>query len=132
MKKKKGKSINFISLFLKTSKLRLAHQHLEQRKKQGLSTEIASNQTAIELVQCAEAHCRAFLVRSAYESTKDISKTLSSELCKVLYQLIELYAVDTCLKSIGDLLRVSSSCTKAEHQQIYHLLNFLFSVYKSG
>lgn len=90
------------------SKLRLANQHLESRKRQGLSVESATNATGIELVQCAEAHCRAFLVRSAYEMTKDINKTLSKELCAVLHQLIELYAYDTCMKSIGDLMRVSA------------------------
>lgn len=39
--------------------------------------------------------------------TKGINKTLSKELTAVLNQLIELYAYDTCMKSIGDLLRVS-------------------------
>lgn len=88
------------------SKLRLAHQHVEERKKMGQSYENAANATAIELVQCAEAHCRSFLVRSAYEMTKDIDENLSPELSAVIHQLVELYAVDTCLKSTGDLLRV--------------------------
>lgn len=88
------------------SKLRLAHQHVEERKKKGLSNEHAANSTAIELVQCAESHCRAFLVSSAYEMTKDVDKKLSPELAKVIHQLIELYAIDTCMKFLGDLLRV--------------------------
>lgn len=88
------------------SKLRLAYQHIEERKKRGQSQEHAANATAIELVQCAEAHCRAFLVSSAYEMTKDIHKKLSPELTKIIHQLIELYAIDTCMKCLGDLLRV--------------------------
>lgn len=94
-----------MNLFL-FSKLRLAYQHIEERKKRGLSNEHAANATAIELVQCAESHCRAFLVSSAYEMTKDIHKKLSPELTKVIHQLIELYAIDTCMKCLGDLLRV--------------------------
>lgn len=96
-----------------SSKLRLAHQHLEKRKQQGLSIEHATNATGIELVQCAEAHCRAFLVRGAHEMTKGINKTLSKGLAAVLHELIALYSYDTCMKSIGDLLRVSSKfCCK--------------------
>lgn len=71
-----------------------------------MSQEHAANATAIELVQCAESHCRAFLVSSAYEMTKDIHKKLSPELTKIIHQLIELYAIDTCMKCLGDLLRV--------------------------
>lgn len=88
------------------SKLRLAHAHLEQRKKKGYTYEHAANATSIELVQCAESHCRAFLVSSAYEMTKDLDKKLSPQLTKVIQQLIELYAIDTCLKSLADLVRV--------------------------
>lgn len=98
--------IKLISFFVCHSKLRLAHQHVEQRKKNGQSYENAANATAIELVQCAESHCRAFLVSSAYEMTKDIDSKLSPELAAVIHQLVELYAIDTCIKSTGDLLRV--------------------------
>lgn len=72
-----------------------------------MSYENAANATAIELVQCAESHCRAFMVSSAYEMTRDINKKLSPELAAVIHPLIELYAFDTCFKSMGDLLRVS-------------------------
>lgn len=98
--------IAFTTICFTNSKLRLAHQHVEERKEKGQSNENAANATAIELVQCAEAHCRSFLVRSAYEMTKDIGKTLSPELAAVIHQLVELYAIDTCLKATGDLLRV--------------------------
>lgn len=107
------------------SKLRLAHQHLESRKKQGISIENATNATGIELVQCAEAHCRAFLVRSAHEMTSDINKTWSKELCAVLHNLIELYAYDTCMKSIGDLLRVSTAICGAINS--YEINSIIFT-----
>ena len=64
--------------------------------------------TSIELAQAAEAHCRAFLVHSAYEMTKNVGQNTSSALATVIQQLIELYAIETCLKSVGDLLRVRS------------------------
>lgn len=79
---------------------------MEQRKKNGQSYEHAANATGIELTQCAEIHSRAFLVSSAYEMTKDITKKLSPELSKVVLQLVELYAVDTCIKLVADLVRV--------------------------
>lgn len=86
--------------------MRLAYQHIEERKKNGLTYEHAANATAIELVQCAESHCRAFLVSSAYEMTRDINNKLTPELATVIHQLIELYAIDTCMKSLADLIRV--------------------------
>ena len=94
-------------LILIFSKVRLAYEHIEQRKQQGMTNEDASNNTAIELIQCAEAHCRAFLLQSAYEMSKNNGKTLSPELCAALDNVIELYALDTCMRTLGDLLRVS-------------------------
>lgn len=85
----------------------MAFEHVEERKNRGLSNEDAANQTSIELAQCAEAHCRAYLVQCAYEKTRNIDNTLSPELAAVIKQLTELYAIDTCLKLLGDLLRVS-------------------------
>lgn len=90
-----------------------------------MSNEHAANATAIELVQCAEAHCRAFLVSSAYEMTKDIHKKLSPELTKIIHQLIELYAIDTCMKCIGDLLRVCTFHTiYRSMRQVQILIDF--------
>lgn len=103
--------------------MRLAHEHIEKRKKQGQSYENAANATAIELVQCAEAHCRAFLVSSAYETTKDINKKLSPELSATIQQLIELYAIDTCMKSLGDLLRV---CIFFSRFDFFHFIQSIF------
>ena len=89
------------------SKTRLAYEHIEARKKLGESHANATNMSSIELGQAAEAHCRAFLVHSSYEMIKNINKKVSTSLATVLQQLLELYAVETCIKSLGDLLRVS-------------------------
>lgn len=89
------------------SKIRLAYEHVENRKKLGYSHEDATNMSSIELAQSAEAHCRAFLVQTGYEMTSNLGLTVSTALATVLHQFIELYAVDTCMKSIGDLIRVS-------------------------
>lgn len=102
----RNEKLHFIFVCELFSKLRLAYQHIEERKKKGLTYEHAANATAIELVQCAESHCRAFLVSSAFEMTKDIDKKLSPQLALVIHQLIELYALDTCMKSLADLIRV--------------------------
>lgn len=78
---------------------------MNNRIKQGVIPEDAWNQTSIELVAAAEAHCRAFVVRIFYEKIKQVK--VSPELQKVLNQLVELYAVHTLLRCSGDLLRVS-------------------------
>lgn len=100
----------YLISFALYSKLRLAHKHVEERMKGGLSYGKATNETAIELVQCAEAHCRSFLVQSAYQMIKDTNSKCAPELALVIQQLVEIYAIDTCLKSIGDILRVSGYC----------------------
>lgn len=89
-----------------SSKIRVAYEHVENRKKLGHSHEDATNLSSIELAQSADAHCRAFIVQIAYELTQNLESTVSTSLATVLRQLIELYAVETCMKSIGDLFRV--------------------------
>lgn len=85
----------------------MAYEHIENRKKLGFSQEEASNQTSIELAQAAEAHCRAFIVQSSYEMTKNLGQTVTTSLATAILLLIELYAIETCTKSLSDLLRVS-------------------------
>uniref|UniRef100_A0A023FBQ9 Acyl-coenzyme A oxidase n=1 Tax=Triatoma infestans TaxID=30076 RepID=A0A023FBQ9_TRIIF len=57
------------------------------------------------LVQCAEAHCRTFLVDCFYEEIKTVN--VSPALKKVLTQLCELYAVYHLLKKLGLFLMYS-------------------------
>lgn len=90
------------------NKIKLAYNNIELRKKQGLSHEDACNQTGIELTNAAESHTRVYIMQvNSYTATKEIAK-LSPALRDVILQLCELYAVDACLNSLGDLLRVRS------------------------
>lgn len=88
-------------------KVRQAYENIEKRKQQGRTHEEACNLTSIELASAAEAHCRAYLVQSGYEMTEKTVPAYSRALGTALRNIVELYTVDTCLKSLGDLLRVS-------------------------
>ena len=88
-------------------KIAIANAHLQQRVKNGCSPETAANLTSIELASCSEAHCRVFLLQCGYEILEKAASCSSPELAAVFRQLIEIYAVDLCLKSLGDLLQVS-------------------------
>lgn len=87
-------------------KIAIANAHLQERVKSGCSPETAANFTSIELASCSEAHCRVFLLECGYEILEKAANSSSSELAAVFRQLIEIYAVDLCLKSLGDLLQV--------------------------
>lgn len=90
-------------------KIASAFNNIEKRKSVGNTQQEAANYTSIELVGAAEAHCRAFIVQSAYEMVEKLCSKLSQPLLEVLRQLIQLFAVDTCMKCLGDLLRVIST-----------------------
>lgn len=90
------------------SKVRLAFDHMEKRKAEGMVHEDAVNHTSIEMAQASEAHCRAFLVQSSYEMTKNIGETVSAAFAQTLHNLIELYALETVNKSLSGLLRASN------------------------
>lgn len=101
-------SINGIIMALKTvagEKIRLAYDNMERRKKAGATHEEAANQTSIELAHAADAHCRAFLVESGYKMIERAVKNLSPALSEVLRQLVELYAIEECIRAEGDLFR---------------------------
>lgn len=87
------------------NKIRLAYENVERRKKTGMSQEEAVNATSIELASAADAHCRTFLVKASHESITNQIKNLSPALGAVLKDIVELYAVDAALKSLGDILR---------------------------
>lgn len=88
------------------SKIRLATENMERRIRSGSSLEDAWNETSIELVQAAEAHCRAFIVMKFAETVQ--SYEVSKELKQVLMQLCELYAAYWVLKKLGDFLQAST------------------------
>lgn len=86
-------------------RIQIAYENIEARKKSGMTQEEAVNATSIELAKAAEIHCRAFLIESAYLSINKLAKTLSPELSKVLYDLLELYVTDSALLNMSSLMR---------------------------
>lgn len=88
-------------------KVELAAQHLDDRVKKGKAPEDAWNETSVELVSAADSHGRAFILQTLSNTIESI-KNLSPQLKTVLVQLHELYAVNTALRCIGDLLRFTS------------------------
>ncbi|KAF7991392.1 hypothetical protein HCN44_002954 [Aphidius gifuensis] len=95
-----------------TGKIKIATKHMDDRIKNGTSSEDAWNQTSIELTQAAEAHCRAFLITRFIDWVKSKHGKISNELFIVLSQLSELYAVYWVLQRVGDFLRFS--CLKSD------------------
>lgn len=87
-------------------KIQLAAGHYENRIKQGLATEVAWNETSVELVSTSEMHCRAIVVETFYKVILTTIDNVSKPLREVLLQLVDLYAVYTALNCRGDLLRV--------------------------
>ncbi|XP_058055084.1 probable peroxisomal acyl-coenzyme A oxidase 1 [Anopheles bellator] len=90
------------------AKLRLAYEHIEQRKKAGYTHEEAVNLTGLELTQTAEVHCRAFLVQSGYEMIEKLCQTVSAPLAKVMRTIGELYAYNEALDMLASLVRFTS------------------------
>lgn len=89
-------------------KLKTVYAKLEDFKKRGLTQEEAANRCSIELASTADAHCRGFLVQSSYVMINQACRDVSPALGKVLKQVIELFAVDTCIKSLADLQRYTT------------------------
>lgn len=81
-----------------------AYENLENRRKSGMGQEEAANATSIELVRAAEMHCRSFLVMSGYVYMEKMAKQLSPEVGKVIWDLVELFALDTALSNLDVLL----------------------------
>ncbi|TMW42313.1 hypothetical protein DOY81_012606 [Sarcophaga bullata] len=91
--------------FVAASKIRIAYERLENRRKQGYGPEVAANLCGIELTQAADLHGRAFLASSALYELQKLSSQVSPALGDVLKTILELYLVDACLNRIGDFLR---------------------------
>ncbi|XP_029040875.1 probable peroxisomal acyl-coenzyme A oxidase 1 [Osmia bicornis bicornis] len=87
-------------------KIRLATENMDSRIQKGISSEDAWNQTSIELAQCADAHCRAFIVQQFVEAVSQIT-SVSKQLFQVLSQFCELYAIHSVLQRRGDFLQFS-------------------------
>lgn len=89
-------------------KVSLAFEHLEEKKKLN-SVEVATSQTGIELTAAAEIHCQAFLLFSAIEMAKSSAKLHSMKLKELIADILELYAVDVAVRSLGSILQVVDS-----------------------
>jgi acyl-CoA oxidase len=85
----------------------------------GKAYEDAWNETSIELVAAAEAHCRSFIVETFYNTVNNLN--VSKELKVVLVQLLNLYGVYTALRLTGDLLRVRFVSTRRKYISIVSL-----------
>lgn len=104
--KYKYSSIFFIRFLFFYRIIRIATENMDRRIRNGISAEDAWNQTSIELAYCAEAHCRAFIVKTFVENIKEI-RSISDQLKQVLFQLCELYAIYWVLQKRGDFFQVS-------------------------
>ncbi|XP_019874586.2 probable peroxisomal acyl-coenzyme A oxidase 1 [Aethina tumida] len=89
-------------------KIDLASKHINERVRRGRSFEDAWNETSLELVSAADAHCRTFLVDIFYQSVHSLVN-ISPSLKSVLIDLLELYAVNTAIRMTGDLLRFTKA-----------------------
>ncbi|XP_014241830.1 probable peroxisomal acyl-coenzyme A oxidase 1 [Cimex lectularius] len=72
----------------------------------GVQQEDAWNNYSISLVQCAQAHCRLFMIEKFFASVKEAN--VSPHLRTVLMQLCELYGVYFLLNNLGFFLMYSS------------------------
>uniref|UniRef100_A0A1B6GE28 Acyl-coenzyme A oxidase n=1 Tax=Cuerna arida TaxID=1464854 RepID=A0A1B6GE28_9HEMI len=81
---------------------------LEKKARQGVAPEVAWNETSVQLVQCAVAHCRSFIVQTFVETLAAAKATMSPALHLVLSQLCQLYTVYWMLRDVGHFLMYSA------------------------
>lgn len=86
-------------------KLALAFKHLQKRMK-NCSLEEATNLTGNEFTKVAEMHCYLYLLQTASTSFNNAIKSATPALGKVLGDILELYFIDTAVRSLGVLLQV--------------------------
>ncbi|XP_059615511.1 probable peroxisomal acyl-coenzyme A oxidase 1 [Phlebotomus argentipes] len=108
------------------AKIRTAAQSIDRRLGEGKKSGQASNESSIELVAAADAHCRAFILRAGHEAMQKISGKVSPALASVLRDLLELYAVDAAQKALGDLLRFTT-ISEANVEQLQKRLEGVLS-----
>lgn len=90
--------------------IRECSNNIDRSIRNGAEPEIAWNENSNLLVQCAEFHCRAFMVRTFLSTVHDTDCTFGAK--SVLTQLCELYAVCYLLKNLGYFLMYSSVSIK--------------------
>ncbi|XP_072946882.1 acyl-coenzyme A oxidase 1-like [Epargyreus clarus] len=85
---------------------------MKGRAASGMSLEDAWNQTSVQLVSAADAHCRVIILSTFYEEVVELAKTTSPELKTVLFQLVDLYSLYWALEKLSDLLLYTSISQK--------------------
>ena len=84
-------------------KISSAFKRIEERKK-FCTPEEATNQTSIELANAAEIHCQTFFLNSALEMLRNLNESPSMK--SVLTNIVEIYAIELVLRSLGSFLQV--------------------------
>lgn len=107
-------------------KLKLSVTSLYNYKKSGLSPEDAWNRTSVQLVAASEAYCRATLLSTHKSEVDRTSSLLSEPVRRVLYQLVELYAIYWALEKLGDLL-LYTAITGTDVQELQRMYEELLS-----
>jgi len=79
---------------------------LDRGTKSGLRPEESWNKASVQLVDAADAHCRAFITDCYLETVRTGMNELSQPLREVMSQLCDLYCVYWALKKSGDFLQV--------------------------
>ncbi|XP_039760715.1 probable peroxisomal acyl-coenzyme A oxidase 1 [Pararge aegeria] len=83
-------------------------QNMQKRVASGMTFEDAWNMSSIQLVAAAEAHCRVIILSTFNSEIKELTKTTSPELKRVLSQLVDLYSVYWALEKLSDLLQYTT------------------------
>ncbi|XP_065349272.1 probable peroxisomal acyl-coenzyme A oxidase 1 [Cloeon dipterum] len=78
---------------------------LQRGVESGLSSEETWNRASVQLVDAAEAHCRAFITDRHLDMVRNGMNELSPALREVMAQLCDLYCVFWALKRTGDFLQ---------------------------
>lgn len=89
-------------------KTQAAYDVIQKHVKSGMDYEDAWNLSSVQLVNASEAHCRALICEVGWNEMLRISKTVSTNLGKVLLELAELYLLYWTLEKKGDLLLYST------------------------
>jgi acyl-CoA oxidase len=79
----------------------------------------------VQLVDAAEAHCRAFITDCYLETIRNGMSELSQPVREVMNQLCELYCVYWALKKSGDFLQVILNALEKMLKSKYLMFNSL-------
>ncbi|XP_023945597.2 probable peroxisomal acyl-coenzyme A oxidase 1 [Bicyclus anynana] len=81
---------------------------MQTRVASGATFEDAWNMASVQLVSAAEAHCRVMILSTFSSEIKEMTRTTSKEIKRVLEQIVTLYAVYWALERLSDLLQYTT------------------------